>query len=157
MGGSSQIQGHSPEPGVSSVRWRNIGATQLADGTWALKVDTELTLDAGNISISNIKVGSVDQTTGQLRFLKTLDDGTLVTTDGVDDPLGGFGVARAQDSGAYPHYFGLVDIDQNWIIIKESKTGNDKTYEYASGAGNFIVNYGNRDTSLVYDEYWTEF
>lgn len=155
MGNGSQIQGHSPAPGDTTI-WRNIGATQLTDGSWALKVDTELTLDAGNISISNIKVGSTNQTSATLRFLKTLNDGTVVVTMGVDDPLAGFNAARSQDIGTFPHFFGLVDTAENWIIIKETKSGSESTFLYVTGTGSFATNWTAR-AGKTYIEYFDAF
>lgn len=140
-----------------TTKWKPIEAVLQADGSYAMRVDTELVLDAGNITISNLKVGSTNQTVSGARWLKTLDDGTVVVSDGVDNPLAGFNAARAQDIGAFPHYFGLVDIDENWIIIEQSRSGTEDTFLYASGAGSFLTNWGNRDTTLVYDEYFTEF
>lgn len=153
---NANVGGFSPEPGSSSVRWRNIGATQLADGTWALKVDTELSVDAASLSISNIKVGSPNQTSSQLRYLKTLDDGTVVVTTEGGNPLEGYKPARSQDSGAFPHFFGMTSDDEDWVIIRESRAGNISTFEYFAGTGNFVTNWNNR-IGLGYDEFFNIF
>lgn len=154
--GHSQTAGFSPEAG-KSTRWRNIGATELPDGSWALKVDTELVLDSANISISNIKIGSTNQSSSSLKYLKTLDDGTVVVSIVSNDPLEGLKAARSQDAGAFPHYFGLVNDVEDWVIIRESRTANVSTFEYVSGNGNFVTNWGNRATPLAYQEYFDEF
>lgn len=151
--GHAQLQGFYPVPG-DSTRWRNLGATQLPDGTWALKVDTELVLDGASVAISNIKVGSTSQSTATLRYLKTLDDGTVVVTQ--NDPLYGYKGARMQDAGAYPYYYGLVNEDGDWVIIRESRTSNVSTFEYAKGSGSFPTNWTNR-AGLTYNEYYVEF
>lgn len=151
-GSSAQIQGHGPKPGDTTT-WRNIAATQLSDGTWALKVDTELVLDAGNISISNIKVGATDQSTSNLRYIKTLDDGTVVIES--NDPFTNYKAARST-RGAYPRYYGLVDDNQAWIIIKEERVGSEDIYTYSSGSSNFVSNWNNR-VSLSFNEYYDEF
>lgn len=152
----SDNRGHFKIDGDTTV-WRNIGATQRPDGSWALQVDTELVLDSGDISIANIKVGSTNQTTASLRYLKTLDDGTVVVTNINVDPFLGYKGARAVDSGAFPHYFGLVNDVEDWIIIEESRSGNESTFLYAIGSGAFATNWGNRATTVVYDEYFNVF
>lgn len=153
--GNSQLQGFSPVPGDTN-RWHPIGASQLPDGSWAIKCDTELVLDAANVSISNIKVGSINQTVSGSRWIKTLDDGTLVTVSGTTNPLDGFSGARSQNIGAFPHFFGFVDTVENWIIVRQSRTGTEDTFEYVSGIGNFVINWGSRAT-LPYNEYFDEF
>lgn len=154
-GDGAQIQGFAPQTGDTTT-WRNIAATLLPDGTWALKVDTELTLDAANVSISNIKVGSSDQTTANLRYLKTLDDGTVVVSNEGGNPLEGYKPARSQDTGAFPHFFGMVTDDEDWVIIRESRSGNVGTFEYFAGSLNFDTNWTNRAT-LAYDEFFNIF
>lgn len=153
--GHSQTAGFSPEAG-KSIRWRNIGATQLPDGSWALKVDTELVLDGANISISNIKIGSTNQSSSSLKYLKTLDDGTVVVTNEGGNPLEGYKPARSQDSGAFPHFFGMTSDDEDWVIIRESRTGNVSTFEYFAGTGSFVTNWNDR-IGLVYDEFFNIF
>lgn len=54
-------------------------STDNGDGTATLKVDTEFTLDVDTISLTNLKVGSTDQTAANSRFLKTESDGTVHT------------------------------------------------------------------------------
>ncbi len=83
----SQIHGHLVESG-NTRDWHPLAATKQADGTYILKVDTELTLDAGNISITNLKVGSTDQTAVNAKFLKTLADGTVVVSGIIGAGLG---------------------------------------------------------------------
>jgi len=147
--GRAQTQGFSPAAG-DTTRWRNIGAVQRPDGSWALQVDTELVLDGASVAISNIKVGSTSQSSATLRYLKTLDDGTVVIAE--NDPMYGFKAARAQDAGAYPYYYGMLNEDGDWIIIRESRSSSVSTYEYAKGSGSFSTNWNNR-AGLTYAEY----
>lgn len=65
--------------GTDVIGYLPAAATDNGDGTALLKVDTELVLN-GNVIVSNIKVGSVDQTDTTLKYLKTLSDGTLVVS-----------------------------------------------------------------------------
>jgi len=151
-----QVYGQIITPG-KSTRWEPICAKENPDGTFALCVDTELVLDSGNINIANLKIGSVDQTSNTLRYLKTLDDGTVVITGIEDDPLIGFKASRSIDTGSFPRYYGLTNDVEDWILIKESKTGLEKTYEYAKGSGNFLTAWANYNTTIVYDEYYNVF
>lgn len=150
----SDTRGHFLIDGDTTA-WRNIGATQRTDGSWALQVDTELVLDSGDISIANIKVASTNQTTASLRYIKSLDDGTVVVTN-LDDPFAGYKGARAIDAGAYPHYFGLVNDNEDWIIIEESRSGNESTYLYFTGSGSFTTAWTNRGAH-AYDEFYNIF
>jgi len=138
-----------------STRWHPVGVTQRPDGKWALMIDSELQLDGSNVSISNIKVGSVDQTTGTLRYLKTLDDGSLVISTQEENPFAGYNVSRTTD-GAFPRYYGLTDKNENWIIIKEGKSGSDSDFTYFKGVNGFL-NAWTAKASHAYDEYYNIF
>lgn len=151
----SQVYGQHIEAGKTTT-FKPIKAVPLPDGGYALAVDTELTLDAANLSIANIKVGSTDQSTSTLRYLKTLDDGTLVVSTEGGDPLAGYKTARTQDSGPYPRYFGLVDKDENWVIIEETLSGTEKTYLFFAGSGNFTTAWAGK-ASHTYDEFFNIF
>jgi len=75
----SQIHGQIVD--IDGTRkWKPLKATLDSDGTYILKVDTELTLDGANISITNLKVGSTDQSSANATFLKTDADGTVHVT-----------------------------------------------------------------------------
>ena len=152
---SNQIHGQVLVPG-QTTRWEPIAASLQPNGEYWLKVDTELVLDSGNINISNMKIGSVDQTSNTLRYLKTLDDGTLVMVSADNDPFATFKVSRTIDSGPFPRYYGLTDEEANWIIIEESKIGAEKIYKYISDNSDFLVSWGNRAV-LPYNEYSDEF
>ncbi len=55
-------------------------AIDNGDGTATLKVDTELTLAADNVTVGNIKVASTDQSTANEKFIKVKPDGTVFVT-----------------------------------------------------------------------------
>ncbi len=78
----AQLYGHLKEVGNSN-EFHPLEATKQPDGTYILKVDTELVLDGGNISITNLKVGSTDGTAANATYLKTEADGTVVITGSV--------------------------------------------------------------------------
>ena len=152
----TQVYGQYQEPGKPET-WRPIAAEQLPDGRWALKVDTELELGSANIYISNIKVGSVNQTKTNVRYLKVLDDGTVVAMANptqlykaadTDDPETG------NNSGI--NYYGFVDVDGNWYILKEDLTGGTGTYRYIKGSGSYTTNWTGR-AGLTYDYFFNIF
>ena len=72
----AQLYGNNYEAGKPSD-WRPLACTKQADGTYILKVDTELSIDALTLEINNIKVGSIDQTAANAVYLKTKADGTV--------------------------------------------------------------------------------
>ena len=83
----SQLYGHLKETGQTQ-EFHPLEATKQPDGTYILKVDTELTLDGGNINITNLKVGSTDQTAGNAKYLKTDADGVVFVTGTLGGALG---------------------------------------------------------------------
>lgn len=83
----AQIRGFFQETGKTGD-WHPLAATKLPDGSYILKVDTELTLDGANISITNLKVGSTDQTATNAKYLKTDVDGTVHVTGSLGSTLG---------------------------------------------------------------------
>lgn len=75
-----------------------IGAVPAEDGSgqYALKTDTELIL-SGNIIVSNVKIYSVDGTSGSLVYGKAAADGTVFVTSSDINPIW---VAISGSSGA---------------------------------------------------------
>ena len=135
-------------------QWRPIAAEKLPDGRWALKVDTELELDAANIYISNIKVGSVDQTKTNVRYLKVLDDGTVVA---MANPTEFYKIADIDDNGpGNISYYGAIDVNGNWYILKEDRSVSPNTYRYAVGTSDYPTNFNNR-ALLSYGYFYDKF
>jgi len=62
-----------------------IAATSSSDG-WALKTDTELIL-SGDVVISNVKVFSVDGTSGSLVYGLATPNGTVFVTSSISSPV----------------------------------------------------------------------
>jgi len=65
--------------------WAPIATVDQGDGTLALKVDTELEIGDATLIISNVKVGSTDQSSLNVRYIRTLEDGTTVVDEALDD------------------------------------------------------------------------
>jgi hypothetical protein len=146
----SQIHGQVLVGG-DSTRWQPIAAVELGDGTYALKVDTELTLDSANINLSNVKVASVDQTSNTLRYIKVLDDGTIVTES---SPLDGYEIADVDDENepAGKNYYGYSNMDEDWYILEEDLTVSPATYRYFKGTGGYVAGFAAR-TGHAYDYF----
>lgn len=154
----SQIYGQIKDTD-GTTKWKPIKATLLPDGNYALVVDTELVLDGANISISNIKVGSVNQTVNTNRYLKTEDDGTVVT---ISSPLDLYEVSDTAD-GFYEdnpgiNFYGYVSRDEDWYILEETVTpvGTDNNYKYFKGSGNYSTAWTNK-AGHSYDYFYNIF
>ena len=72
----AQLYGCLYEAGIPSD-WKPIACTKQADGSYQLRVDTELSVDHLTLTVNNVKVGSTDQTEANARWLKTKADGTV--------------------------------------------------------------------------------
>ena len=72
----AQLYGNNYEAGKPS-NWYPLACTKQADGTYILKVDTELSVDSLTLEINNIQVGSTDNTKDNTTYLKTKADGTV--------------------------------------------------------------------------------
>ena len=70
--------------------WYPLVCKKQADGTYMLKVDTELSVDALSLNIDNLKIASTDQTVGNAKYIKVNADGTVHIT-------GNIGVLNASD------------------------------------------------------------
>jgi hypothetical protein len=64
-----------------------------------------------------------------------------------NSPTDGYSITQIDDS--IPSYFGFVDKNGNWFIMRE---GEDSAYRYAKGGGNFASNWSNR-TILDYNYF----
>ena len=82
----SDLYGHLIEDGESRV-FHPLACKKKDDGRYVLEVDTELDLGSANVYISNIKVGSTNQTSTNSRYLKTEDDGTVIVKSKIWDGL----------------------------------------------------------------------
>ena len=58
------------------------------------------------------------------------------------------------DDDASPNYFGFVDADGGWYILKEDTSA--KTYRYATDRSDYTTNWTNRAT-IDYDYFNVKF
>ena len=72
----AQLYGCLYEAGIPSD-WKPLSCTKQADGSFQLKVDSELSIDALSLNIDNLKIASTDQTVGNAKYIKTKADGTV--------------------------------------------------------------------------------
>ena len=126
-----------------------IEATLNPNGTYSLKVDTEIevSLDGADLIISNIKMGSVDQTKNTLRYVKVQNDGTIVMTE---SGLEKYQVADI-DEATSTRYYGFVDLLENWYIMRWD-TALDE-FRFKAGVGSYPVAWTGR-ADLVYDYFF---
>ena len=149
----SQLEGFLIEPGSSRV-FHPLSCKKLDDGRYVLMVDTEMELTPDNIYISNIKVGSVDQTKTNVRYLKVLDNGVVIA---VSNPSQFYKIADVDDNGlGNISYYGFVDVDGGFYILKEDLSVSPNTYRYAVGSSNYSSNWTNR-ASLTYSYFYEVF
>jgi len=64
-------------------------------------------------------------------------------------PTDGYNISQV-DGDSSPAYYGYLDKNSNWYIIKEDTNGS---YLYAKGASGFSTAWGNRNTSLSYGTF----
>lgn len=93
----AQLYGCLYEAGIPSD-WKPIACTKQADGSFQLKVDTELSVDHLTLTVNNVKVGSTDQTEANARWLKVKADGTVYME----------GSVTIVSSGVPLHYNGIA-------------------------------------------------
>jgi hypothetical protein len=61
-----------------------------------------------------------------------------------------------KDDDASPNYFGFVDRDGNWYILKETVLAGADTYRYAKGTTGYTTNWTGR-AALSYDYFYNVF
>lgn len=66
-------------------------------------------------------------------------------------PTDGYKISELDDS--VPAYYGFMNKDENWFIMKEDSSGS---YRYANGTSSFSTNWTNR-ASLGYDYFHNVF
>jgi hypothetical protein len=91
----------------------------------------------------------LDPVTKRLVVQATTDIGSIMF-------LSGYSISD-KDDDASPNYFGFVDRDGNWYILKETVSAGADTYRYASGSSNYATNWTNRATTVVYDYFYNAF
>ena len=66
----------------------------------------------------------------------------------IEDDLSSYKVSDIDDTG--PNYYGFVDKDGAWYIMKEDTTAG--SYRYCKGVSDYPTNWDNR-TTLTYDYF----
>lgn len=61
-----------------------------------------------------------------------------------------------KDDDASPNYFGFVNADGAWYILKETVSAGADTYRYAAGSSSYTTNWTNR-ASLSFDHFYNVF
>ena len=68
----------------------------------------------------------------------------------IKSPIDGYGISEVDDD-AYPNYYGFVNKDDAWYILKEA---SDNSFRYTKGTSDFATNWTNRaSVSLSYDYF----
>ena len=100
--------------GGNIIGWAPVATTDNGDGTVSLKVDTELIVETATFNVTNIKVGSTDQTAGNTRYLKTDTDGVVqvavVSGGGADANIAKWGGVDQTGADLTP-LFQHLDVD----------------------------------------------
>lgn len=135
----AQLYGQVENPD-GTTDFKPIRATPLSNGGFALVVDTELTLDGANISITNLKVGSTDQSPANSTYLKTLGDGTVVVTGALGASLGtpNHYSGNANTSAATVTF----NADTKSILVENLHASNDLFVSFDGDANTFIIPSG---------------
>lgn len=60
------------------------------------------------------------------------------------------------DDSSDPKYYGFVDKEGGWLILKEDTTSSPKTYRYERGTSGYTANWTNR-AALTYYYYYERF
>ena len=65
-------------------------------------------------------------------------------------------VLSDKDDDASPNYYGYVNKDGEWYVMKETILAGADNYRFAKGAADYITNYTNR-AGLSYDYFYNVF
>ena len=77
------------------------------------------------------------------------------TVEANQDPLAFYKISD-KDDDASPNYFGFVNADGSWYILKETVSAGADTYRYAAGSSSYTTNWTNR-ASLSFDHFFNVF
>jgi len=104
-----------------------------------------------NVQLSHLGINYDSTRIGDGTNLLAINtDGSLNINNSNISPLDKYAISR-DDSTTTTEYYGFVDITGAWYIMKiDTTTG---IYLYAKGTTNFMVEWGNRATTVVYDEF----
>lgn len=74
----------------------------------------------------------------------------------VNGLLDAYKVMETDEPTAGPRYYGFQDDEGAWYIMKETISGDTKTYRYTKGADSFSTNWTGR-AALSYDSFQNTF
>lgn len=101
--------------------------------------------DDGNKDIIILRLNPV---TKRLIVDATTDIGTIMS-------LAGYFISD-KDDDVSPNYYGFVDKDGNWYILKEIISAGNDTYRYIKGVSEYTTNWTGR-AGLTYDYFYNTF
>jgi hypothetical protein len=101
--------------------------------------------DDANLDILGMRMNPV---TKRVLVDATTDIGTIMF-------LGGYFISD-KDDDATPNYYGFVDKDGNWYILKETVSAGADTYRYAKGTTGYTTAWTGR-AGLTYDYFYNTF
>jgi hypothetical protein len=82
-----------------------------------------------------------------------IDGGATGATGPNGENINTYNISDVEDSGSYPKYYGYLNPDGKWYIMKESNPlPGIVEYRYTKGDSDFATNWGNRAT-LTYNTY----
>ena len=108
--------------------WKPLLCVQDNDGNWQLKVDTELSVDHLDLTINNVKVGSLDQTEGNARWLRTKADGTVYVEGSI-----------SISTGVPLHYNGVANLAS--AVVNFAGTTKHIQIENMDGVINLLISF----------------
>lgn len=79
------------------------------------------------------------------------DSSGALVDPAVKQPTDGYKINQLDDSD--PAYYGFVNKDGDWFIMKESSSGDYRYYKKKVGDGNFSTEWPNRGTLSPYDYF----
>ena len=65
-------------------------------------------------------------------------------------PVEGYQVSDTDTAGPY---YGYIDAEGHWYIMKETTVGTVTSYTFAKGDSAYSTNWANRATTLTYDTF----
>lgn len=74
----------------------------------------------------------------------------------INGVLDAYKVAETDEPSGGPSYYGFQDDEGFWYIMKETVSGDTKSYRYTKGTSGFSTNWTNR-ASLTYDTFENTF
>jgi hypothetical protein len=146
-----------PMPIIKKVTGEVQAVESLAEPTAKIDVDRRNFLKLiGSAGILAVIFGLFSRRSGVPSFLGNVDSGEPITLKNAagsvidpaeNSPTSGYNISQIDDST--PAYFGFVNKDGAWFIMRE---GEDSAFRYAKGENNFTKSWESR-AKLNYDYF----